>query len=216
MDEAAPVGENATVAEGQPGWWAKGLLFENCNCTAVCPGHVHFSQPCTHEVCHGFWAIRVREGEVDGVRLDGLDAVIIYESPQIMIEGGWREILLVSDAATEAQRSGLEAILKGSRGGPWEVLGRFVQEWLPTRSVRIEIEDEPMAKRVRIPGLLEGAIAAIRGRDRAEPVTFENIYNQIHDPHQVIARGETRFDDGSIVIRTQGTHGLWSNFSWGP
>lgn len=214
MREEASGGVAAERVASQ--WWAKGLLFENCNCTAVCPGHVHFSQPCTHEVCHGFWAIRVREGEVDGVRLDGLDAVVVYESPQVMIDGGWRELLLISDQATERQRAGLEAILTGSLGGPWEVLGRFVKEWLPTRAVRIEIEDEPMSKKVRIAGLLEGAVSAIRGRDRAQPVTFENIYNQIHDPHQVIARGETRFDDGRIVIRTEGTHGLWSNFTWGP
>jgi hypothetical protein len=211
VDSAAP-GE----APRSAGWWAKGLLFENCNCTAVCPGHVHFSQPCTHEVCHGFWAIRIDEGEVDGVRLDGLEAVIVYESPQVMIEGGWREVILISEDATHEQRCGLEAILNGSRGGPWEVLGRFVEEWLPTRAVRIEIEDEPMAKKVRIAGLLEGAVTAIRGRDRSEPVTFENIYNQIHDPHQVIARGKTWFNGGSVVIRTEDTHGLWSKFSWGP
>src|SRR5262249_59594081 len=28
-------------------WWARGLLFENCSCTLVCPGHLHFSQNCT-------------------------------------------------------------------------------------------------------------------------------------------------------------------------
>jgi hypothetical protein len=197
-------------------WSAKGMLFENCNCTAVCPGHVHFSQPCTHEVCHGFWAIRFREGEVDGVRLDGLDVVVVYESPQVMIDGGWRQVLLVSDGATEEQRAAVEAVLDGSLGGPWEVLGRFVEERLPTRSVPIRIEEEPLVKRISIPGLLESAVSAIRGRDRGEPVTFENIYNQIHDPHQVIARGDTRFDDGTIVIATEGTHGLWSNFDWSP
>ena len=37
-------------------WWARGLIFENCSCTLVCPGHVHFSQPCTHERCVGYWA----------------------------------------------------------------------------------------------------------------------------------------------------------------
>jgi len=52
---------------GSCGWSARGLLFENFNCTAVCPGHVHFSQPFNHEVCHGFRAVRVREGRAGGV-----------------------------------------------------------------------------------------------------------------------------------------------------
>ena len=196
------------------GWWARGLLFENCNCTAVCPGHVHFSQPCTHEVCHGFWAIRIVQGAVGDVRLDGVDAVVVYESPQIMIDGGWREAILISENADEAQRNALEAVLKGTLGGPWEVLARFVDEWLPTRSAPIRIEESDSEKRVGIPGVLEAAVEAIRGRDRSRPVVFENIYNQIHAPHQVIARGSTRYDDGDVLIRTEGTHGLWSRFEW--
>ena len=195
-------------------WHARGLLFENCNCTTVCPGHVHFTQACTHEVCHGFWAVRFREGWLDGVDLDGLDVVVAYESPQVMIEGGWRERLLVSDRADEAQLRAIEALFRGERGGPWEVLARFVGEWLPTRRVPIEIEDAPARKGVRIPGILESVVEAIRGRDRDRPVTFENIYNQIHDPRQVIARGTSAYDDGAVRIRTDGTHGLWSDFSW--
>lgn len=196
------------------GWWARGLLFENCNCTAVCPGHVHFSQPCTHDVCHGFWAIRIQEGAVGDVRLDGVDAVVVYESPQVMIDGGWREAILISEEASATQRDALEAVLKGTLGGPWEVLARFVEHWLPTRSVPIRIEERESEKRVDVPGVLEAAVEAIRGRDRGRPVVFENIYNQIHAPHQVIARGSTRYDDGNVLIRTEGTHGLWSRFDW--
>lgn len=43
-------------------WWAKGLLFENCNCQVVCPGHVSFKQLCTHERCLGHWSIHIEEG----------------------------------------------------------------------------------------------------------------------------------------------------------
>ena len=39
------------------------------------------------------------------------------------------------------------------------------------------------------PGLLETSITEIKGRDRSQPVTFENIFNQIHGSSQVIALG---------------------------
>ncbi len=81
-------------------WWAKGLLFENCCCQVVSPGHVHFDQLCTLERCNGYWAIRFDEGEFDGVRLDGLATVIAYESPQHMIQGGWTEVIIIDEAAT--------------------------------------------------------------------------------------------------------------------
>ncbi len=195
-------------------WWAEGLLFENCNCTAVCPGHIHFSQKCTHEVCHGFWAIRFDGGRVGDVDLAGVDVVVVYETPQVMVDGGWKQVIIVSDRAGVAQRRAVEEILTGMRGGPWEILARFVGDGRPTRIARIRIEEAPERKSVTVKGVLEGAVEAIRGRNRAEPVTFENIYNQIHDTTQVIARGSTRYDDGEIVIANEGTHGLWSRFRW--
>ncbi len=198
-------------------WWAEGLLFENCNCTAVCPGHIHFSQKCTHEVCHGFWAIRFEAGAVGAsapVDLAGIDAVVVYETPPVMVEGGWKQLIIVSDHATDDQREAVEEIVTGARGGPWEVLNRFVADPLPTRTAPIRIEDQPTRKSVTVAGLLTGAVEAIRGRDRDRPVTFENIYNKIHDSTQVIAQGSTRYDDGEIVIANEGTHGLWSRFRW--
>ena len=195
-------------------WWAEGLLFENCNCTAVCPGHIHFSQKCTHEVCHGFWAIRFEAGRLGGTDLDGVDAVVVYETPQVMVDGGWKQRIIVSDRVGPDQRRAVEEIVSGERGGPWEVLARFVSDALPTRSAPVRIEDEPARKGVTVAGLLDATVEAIRGRKRDEPVTFANIYNKIHNSTQVIARGSARYDDGEIVIDNKGTHGLWSRFRW--
>ena len=195
-------------------WWAEGLLFENCNCTAVCPGHIHFSQKCTHEVCHGFWAIRFEAGRSGDVDLAGVDVVIVYETPQVMVDGGWTQVIIVSDRATSAQVRAAEEILTGERGGPWEILAKFVGNGRPTRTAPVRMEEAPERKSVTAKGVLAGAVEAIRGRNRAEPVTFANIYNQIHNPTQVIARGSTRYDDGEIVIANEGTHGLWSRFRW--
>ena len=195
-------------------WWAEGLLFENCNCAAVCPGHIHFSQKCTHEVCRGFWAIRFEAGRAGEVDLAGIDAVVVYEAPQVMVDGGWKQVIIVSDRAEAEQRRAIEEIIAGKRGGPWEVLSRFVSDALPTRTAPVTIEDVPGRKSVTVTGILEGAVQAIRGRNRAEPVTFENIYNKIHDSTQVIATGSARYDDGELVIANDGTHGLWSRFRW--
>lgn len=69
-------------------------------------------------------------------------------------------------------------------------------------------------KRISAHGVLRGVVSAIRGRNRTEPVRFENCFNQIHAPSQVIARGHTEYDDGVIVFKTEGSHGLWSRFHW--
>ncbi len=195
-------------------WWAKGLLFENCSCQLVCPGHMHFEQLCTHDRCIGYWAMRVDEGEFSAVRLDGVKAVVVYDCPQHMISGNWIEGLIIDEAARPEQRAAMETILAGRAGGPWEVLERFVGRWLETRFLPIEFSEDGTMKRARIPGLLDAAITHIRGRDKTKPVTFDNIYNQIHAPRQVLARGDTEYDDGVIRIHNAGSHALHSNFEW--
>ena len=195
-------------------WWARGLIFENCSCTLVCPGHMHFSQLCTHERCKGYWALRFDEGDVAGVPLGGLRAIIAFDCPQRMIDGNWTQVLIVDDSASATQRAALETILNGGAGGPWEVLGRFVGRRLDTRTLPIVFADEGATKRATIAGIFDAVVTQIRGRDKTQPVLFHNIFNQIHASTQVLALGDTTYDDGVITIKTDKTHGLFSNFDW--
>lgn len=197
-----------------PTWWAKGLIFENCNCQLVCPGHMHFDQLCTHERCIGYWAIRIDSGQFGDIPLAGCKAVIAFDTPQHMISGGWTELVLIDETATPDQRTALEAILEGRAGGPWETLGSFVATRVPTRYPQIDFTDEETTKVVTIPGLLKSVVSRIRGRDRTKPVLFENIFNQIHAPTQVLATGDSQYDDGVIRFNTTRTHGLFSSFEW--
>ncbi len=210
---AATTARTATI-DASPPWHARGLMFENCTCQVVCPGHMHFSQACTHERCLGYWAIRIDEGGYGDVPLAGLRAVVAFDAPQRMMDGGWTEIVVIDEAATTAQRQALDAILRGRAGGSWGVLARFVSRWLDTRYLPIAFTDEGTTHTGTIPGLLATSVANIRGRDRSTPVTFENIFNQIHGPSQVIATGSTTYDDGVIRFSTEKTHGLHSRFAW--
>ncbi len=195
-------------------WWAKGLIFENCACTLVCPGHMHFSQLCTHERCKGYWALRFDEGNFNGVPLAGLRAVIGFDTPQRMIDGNWIQSLIIDEAASPAQREALETLLTGKAGGPWAKLAGFVATRLPTEYRRIEMADEGATKRVSIADRLKAVVTQIRGRDKSKPVLFENIFNQIHAPTQVVALGAADYDDGRISFHNAESHGLFSSFDW--
>jgi hypothetical protein len=170
---------------------------------------MHFSQACTHERCLGYWAVRIDEGAYGEVPLEGLKALIAFDCPQHMIEGNWTEVVIIDETASTAQRAAVEAILTGQAGGSWALLAK-----LDTRFLPIEFAEEPQVKRARIPGLLDASITEIKGRDRSQPVTFHNIFNQIHSSSQVLALGSTTYDDGVIRIATTQTHGLHSRFEW--
>jgi hypothetical protein len=197
-----------------PAWWAKGLLFENCACTLVCPGHMHFSQLCTHERCKGYWALRFDAGMFGEIPLAGLRAVIAFDTPQRMVDGHWVQSLIIDAAASPDQRRALETLLTGKAGGPWEKLAGFVETQLPTEFRPIEMADEGPTKRVTIAERLRAVVTQIRGRDKSKPVLFENIFNQIHASTQVVALGDAEYADGAITFQNAGSHGLFSNFDW--
>ncbi len=70
---------------------------------------------------------------------------------------------------------------------------------------------------MRINGILETVIEAIKSADRTGEVRLENVHNQIHASDQVIATGDTRFEDHGWTMTTTDTHAIYSAFSWsGP
>jgi hypothetical protein len=204
--------EDATITM----WWAKGLLVENCNCQIVCPGHVHFTQECTHDRCVGYWAMRVTEGMYEQISLDDVKAIVAFTSPKRMSDGGWTQRVIIDDSASGGQRQSIETILRGRAGGPWAVLAKFVETHLPAQFLPIQFAADGPSWRVSIAGVLTTSVEPIRGRDRSQVVTFENMFNQIHAASQVICRGTTEYDDGDLIINTEGTHGLYSRFTWKP
>ena len=175
---------------------------------------MHFSQKCTYARCKGYWAIRVDAGEFGAVSLAGTRAVVAFDCPQRMIDGGWTETIIIDESASPDQRRALETVLVGGAGGPWQKLAGFVSTRRPIEFCRIDFVDEGATKRATIRERLRSVVSQIRGRDRSKPVLFENIFNQIHAPTQVLALGDSEYDDGVIRFSNSGSHGLFSNFEW--
>lgn len=158
--------------------------------------------------------MRFDEGAFGAVPLAGTKAVVVFDSPQRMIDGGWTQVIIIDRAASAPQRQALETILSGQAGGPWAKLAGFVGTRLPTEFLDIVVEDEGPSKRLSIADRLRAVVTQIRGRDRSKPVRFENMFNQIHAPEQVLALGDTEYDDGVMRISNSGSHGLFSRFEW--
>ncbi len=202
------------IAETTKKWWAKGLLFENCNCQIICPAHISFKQLCTHERCLGHWSIHIEDGKFGDVALNDINVVILYDTPQLMFNGGWIETIYIDERANKTQRQAIENILTGQAGGPWVILSRFVEKRQDTLFIPIHFEDQGRKKRMWIEGLFDTTIESIRGQDRNKDVVIENMFNHLHATTQVVASGETWCEDREFVLSTKGTHALYSHFSW--
>ena len=53
------------------------------------------------------FAMHIVEGDSDGVRLDGLNAVLVVDSPAVMGAGGWRVAIYLDERADDQQRAAL-------------------------------------------------------------------------------------------------------------
>lgn len=201
----------------QDAWWAKGLLFENCNCRLLCPAHLNYRSLCDFERCPGHWAIHFDEGELGGVHLDGLNVFIVVETQQRMADGDWREAIYLDERCDDAQGRALESLFKGEAGGTWATLAEFVTDWQETQRAAIDYRDEGKRKTMRIEGMMETTVEAIRSHDKVGEVRLENVHNQIHAPSQALALGTTQFSDRGMVLDTERTHAIYSKFEWqGP
>ena len=94
--------------------------------------------------------------------IDGVKAVIAFDSPRHMISGNWTEVIILDERASADQRHAVETILTGRAGGPWAVLARFVGRLLDTRVLPIEFAEEGPSIRATIPGVLETTLRAVQ------------------------------------------------------
>lgn len=195
-------------------WWAKGLLFENCNCQVVCPGHFHFTQLCTYERCLGYWGICFEEGQFGDVSLDGRKVIVVYDTPQHMASGDWILTTYLDDGASDDQQQAIARILDGEANGPWKFLTRFVKERKPIRRVAIEFSDDGKEKRLSAGDFLRSTLTWLRGANKEQEVLLTNSFNQIHNSTQILDMGSTDYTDVPYQIHTKGTHALHSRFSW--
>jgi hypothetical protein len=94
----------------------KGEYLKNCNCVASCPCDT-VGVPAPHSFCEGFLGMRIEEGNLDSVKLDGLKWAVLVHFPGALHEGNGTAEVYLDENANSAQRDALVRILTGKEGG---------------------------------------------------------------------------------------------------
>jgi hypothetical protein len=134
---------------GTTGWYLRGTYLESCNCDAICPCRrvdgVGGGRS-THGICLGALSWLIEEGRADEVTLDGLGVVLAIRYDDDEPGSPWSVFLYLDARADPAQRTALEEIFLGRRGGdieqhaPWIWKDRHV---LGVSAASIEIDHTP-------------------------------------------------------------------------
>ena len=142
-------------------WRIEGDYFESCNCDAICPCRTVAGVPggrSTHGICFGVLSWLVREGEADGVPLDGLAAALALTYEDDEPGSPWTFVIYVDERGTEQQRETLVEILTGRRGGdlilnlPWV---RKRSDLVAVRPAAIDIRHGPDGHELRVGSVVE-------------------------------------------------------------
>jgi len=110
-------------------WQMTGQLIESCSCNMFCPCWFTVQELMIMDQgwCAGAMVFRAREGNSDGVTLDGRTVVFVIDFPgPTMFDGNATARLYIDDGANADQRRELEAICSGNKGGPMSALAPLI------------------------------------------------------------------------------------------
>lgn len=121
-------------------WTMNVNLVESCSCAAICPCVLGPAKP-DQGWCSGVFGIEVTEGSSDDIDLSGAKLVLHFELPGDFISGIDKAKLYLDPSLSEAQRTELDAIFHGEKGGLWGGMREAIKEWLPSTVAAIGITD---------------------------------------------------------------------------
>lgn len=149
-------------------WTLKGTWYESCSCKMVCRCNFGPAEP-DQGWCSGILAFTVESGESNGVDLGGTKVVLHAELPGDFLGGMDKAVLYLDEAGSQEQRDELEAIFQGKRGGVWAGVAGMIAEFLPSKTVALEVSggDEP---KVKVGEVIDIALARMRTEDGKQAV----------------------------------------------
>jgi hypothetical protein len=196
-------------------WKLKGSYVETCSCDLICPCNASFDHGATYDFCRVTLVFAIREGEIDGTSVDGLNVAAIADTPKVMTDGNWRLGVFVDERASDEQLEKLVGVFSGQMGGPMAGLAPLVGEMLGVERAPIEVVDDGLRHSVRVGEVIDFEIEDIVpfGIETGRPVRFDGMFHPAGS-NLTIAEA-TRSKINAFGIEYEGKTGLsTSEFSW--
>jgi hypothetical protein len=200
------------------GWHIKGQYMETCNCTFLCPCiSSNLAARPTEGDCKVAIAMRIDEGEKDGVRLDDLGFIVVLYSPGAMGDGNMTVGLIVDERADDQQVEAIAAIASGQAGGPMAALGPLVGDFAGVEKRPIQFEADGLTRAVSAGDLVDQACEGVPGPAQAgEPIYLDNTCHPVNAKLGLAKASRTSFhafgidwDDSSGA-----RNGHFAPFAW--
>jgi hypothetical protein len=123
--------------------------------------------------CEGGWTWHVEDGTYGDFRLSGLNFSVYVSWPGPIPHGSGEAVIFIDEHADNSQRSAIGALVEGTAGGPWGLLG---WTWPKVHG------PYPVPYKIELDGVKQTSSAKARSKSRAA------LYGiQSQEPNPVLA-----------------------------
>jgi hypothetical protein len=200
------------------GWSLNGQAIETCSCTLLCPCWFGVREVMIMDqgFCSSAFTFRVADGDSNGVSLGGRTVVLTDDFPgPTLFDGNATARLFIDDGASPEQREELEAIFQGKKGGPMELLAALVASWLPTKTARIQVDEEGASITIAVDGFGTVRSEGLRDSDgRSFTLRGGGFICGLGIDELEPAPGTTEWSDADMPRQLQTKSGARGNFAW--
>ena len=193
-------------------WNIVGSYWSPCSCKVGCPCTLGENEP-DRGWCSGVVAMEIRSGRVDGTDVSGTKLAWAVDFPGGFLSGNGTARLWFDPSVTQRQRAGLEAVLRGKKGGVFEPLGSLLPKALPSKEAPITIKKAKDETRITVGSIGTLVVTPLRGPNGK----LTKLQNGALAMRENITLGKgtgSRWNDPEMRRWESGGHGELSNFNW--
>ena len=202
-------------------WTLSREMIETCSCNMLCPCWYGVQELMVMDQgwCASPILFRLRDGTADGVILSGLTlALALFFPGPTLYDGNATARLYLEETTTADQRSALEPIMQGQRGGPMQILAGLITTWLPTQTTPIAVQETNGTFQATVGNV--GQIHSQRLKNEAgQPMTMQNVgfavALQFDQQRAELAPSKgTRWSDPDLPRQWESKSGAVGTFTW--
>lgn len=193
-------------------WRITGTYYGPCSCKVSCPcalGEAEADQGW----CSGILAFDIRTGNVDGVSVDGVRAVLVGDWPGGFLQGNGTARLYFDPSLPQRQRAALEEVLGGKKGGVFEAVGGLLSKVLPSKEAPINVQKGAEETHITVGTMGELVVRPLKGASGEYTRLLHGAATFRDD--LILAKGiGSRWRDPEMRQWESGGHAEQADFDW--
>ncbi len=195
-------------------WRLEGEWMKNCNCAFGCP--CDFNARPTNGMCEGLLGMRITQGHVKGVKLDGLSFFVTVRFPGPLHEGNGQIQPIIDERANPEQRDALFTIMSGkhsAEGTLFHIVSLIVTKMHDPifAPISFDFNKDARTARLSIPGVLETDVEPIKNPVTGAPHRIRVVMPEGFEHIEGEVASSNIKSMGAIKFQTKGGHSTLAN-----